>query len=172
MKISFVFLFHWGTFPNCMEACEQGPFKEKWRKNISTFMSFSTSYHIICKEPVPAIRISPVEGKSKESKKSRESRRSLKSWEPKRPRESPWESFEGSGVCPRREDASGEENATQSSLRLCQCHFFSSPPSISKNSNFGNKNRVGKHWGWAGWECHSSLYLPTSQVRQVVSEVF
>ena len=119
--------------------------------------------------------------KSKESKKpgepkrsfeSWESKRSKEPWESKRPKESPWESFEGSGVCPRREDASGEENATQSSLRLCQCHFFSSPPSISKNSNFGNKNRVGKHWGWAGWECHSSLYLPTSQVRQVVSEVF
>ena len=101
-----------------------------------------------------------------------EPKRSKESWESKRPKESPWESFDGSGVCPRREDASGEENATQSSLRLCQCQLFFSPPSFSKNSNFGNENRVGKHWGWAGWECHSSLYLPTSQVRQVVSEVF
>ena len=72
-----------------------------------------------------------------------EPKRSKESWESKRPKESSWESFEGSGVCPRREDASGEENATQSSLRLCQCQFFSSPPSISKNSNFGKKKGQG-----------------------------
>ena len=89
-----------------------------------------------------------------------EPKRSKESWESKRPKESPRESFEGSGVCPRREDASGEENATQSSLRLCQCQLFSSPPSISKNPNFGKK-RTGKRWEWAGGECKSNLYLPT-----------
>ena len=96
----------------------------------------------------------------KRSKESWESKRPKEPWESKRPKESPRESFEGSGVCPRREDASGEENATQSSLRLCQCQLFSSPPSISKNPNFGKK-RTGKRWEWAGGECKSNLYLPT-----------
>ena len=34
------------------------------------------------------------------------------------------------------------------------------------------KNRKGKHWEWAGGECHSNLYLPIPLVRQVVSAVF
>ena len=56
---------------------------------------------------------------------------------------------------------SGQEGSVKA---IYNCQLFSSPPSISKNSDFG-KSRVGKHWEWAGGECHSNLYLPTSLVR-------